>query len=352
MDVFSIEEKFMKAIYFEAHGDASVLQYGDLPMPEPRQGQALVRVKAVALNHLDIWVRRGWKGLNLALPHIGGSDVSGEVVTVCGESSFRPGDRVVIDPGISTLDDEWTRTGRHSMSPGYQVFGEQVPGGLAEYAVVPLSNLFLLSDDVSFEQGAAPLLVGTTVWKMLFHSAKLHAGQSVLVVGSGGGVNSLTTQIASAVGAHVIVLAGSQEKAERAVELGASHTINYREVPQWSREVLSLTQGRGVDVVVDNVGQATIVQSLKAVTRGGTVVTVGNTSGHELIIDNRFIFTKQISLVGSTMGSPQDFRDAMTFLEHQGISVIVDTVAPLEQGIEQLKRLEQGDHFGKIVLQC
>lgn len=352
MDVFSIQEERMKAIYFESHGDASVLKYGELPTPEPVQGQALIRVKAVALNHLDIWVRRGWKGLSLALPHIGGSDVSGEIVSVCGECTFRPGDRVVVDPGICTVEDEWTRSGRHSMSPGYKVFGEQVPGGLAEYAVVPLSNLHEFPDGLSFEAAAAPLLVGTTVWKMLFHAAHLSPGQTVLVVGSGGGVNALTTQLASTIGAHVIVLAGSEEKAERAMALGAAHTVLYRESPEWSKEVLRYTQGRGVDIVVDNVGQATIAQSLRAVTRGGTLVTVGNTSGPELSIDNRFIFTKQISLVGSTMGSPQDFRDAMKFMRQNNLTVPIDTVVPLEEGIEQLQRLERGEHFGKIVLEC
>jgi NADPH:quinone reductase-like Zn-dependent oxidoreductase len=341
----------MKAIFFEHHGEIDSLKYADLPQPEPKAGEALVRVKAVALNHLDIWVRRGWKGLHVETPHITGADVSGEIVTVnTPGTTWSEGTRVIINPGILTSDDEWTRKGEDSLSPGYKILGEQVRGGMAEYVCVPVANLFKLPDAVSFEDGAAPLLVGLTCWRMLFKRANIRAGESVLVVGAGGGVNSLSILLARAAGANVIALSSTPEKMEKALALGASTVIDYNASPDWSAEVLKATKGRGVDVVIDNVGSKTLPKSLRAVARGGRIVTVGNTKGYELSFDNRLLFTKQVSLIGSTMGSRQDFTEAMEFIFHRKIKIPIDTVAPLSEGIKMLKRLEDGQQFGKIVL--
>ena len=341
----------MKAIFFERHGEIDSLKYADLPQPEPKVGEALVRVKAVALNHLDIWVRRGWPGLHVEMPHITGSDVAGEIVAVnTPGTTWSEGTRVIVNPGILTSDDEWTRKGEDSLSPGYKILGEQVRGGMAEYVCVPVANLFKLPDAVSFEEGAAPLLVGLTCWRMLFKRANVRAGESVLVVGAGGGVNSLSILLARAAGANVIALSSTPEKMEKALALGASTVIDYNATPEWSAEVLKATKGRGVDVVIDNVGSKTLPKSLRAVARGGRIVTVGNTKGYELSFDNRLLFTKQVSLIGSTMGSRQDFTEAMEFMFHRKIKVPIDTVAPLSEGIHMIKRLEDGKQFGKIVL--
>lgn len=341
----------MKAIFFEKHGEIEALKYADLPQPQPKIGEALIRVKAVALNHLDIWVRKGWPGLHLEMPHIGGADVAGEIVSINAPgTTWTPGTRVIINPGILTSDDEWTRKGEDSLSPGYRILGEQIPGGFAEYVCVPAANLFRLPDAVSFEEGAAPLLVGVTSWRMLFKRALLRAGESVLVVGAGGGVNSLSILLAKAAGASVIALAGGSEKIEKAYALGASSVIDYTTHPDWHTEVLKLTKGRGVDIVVDNVGSKTMAKSLRSVARGGRIVTVGNTKGFEISFDNRLLFTKQVSLVGSTMGSRQDFIEAMEFIFQNKIRIPIDTVAPLSEGIRMIKRLEDGQHFGKIIL--
>lgn len=341
----------MKAIFFEKHGEIDTLKYAELAQPAPKPGEALIRVKAVALNHLDIWVRRGWQGLNLDMPHIGGSDVSGEIVSVnTPGTTWTPGTRVIVNPGILTSEDEWTRKGEDSLSPGYKILGEQVKGGLAEYVCVPVGNLFRLPDSVSFEDGAAPLLVGTTCWRMLFKRAQLRAGESVLVVGAGGGVNSLSILLAKAAGASVLALAGGSDKVDRAYRLGASSVIDYTTTLDWHTEVLKLTKGRGVDIVVDNVGSKTMPKSLRAVARGGRIVTVGNTKGYELSFDNRIFFTKQVSLIGSTMGSRQDFIEAMEFIFQNKIQIPIDSVAPLADGIKMIKRLEDGQQFGKIVL--
>lgn len=340
----------MKAIFFEEHGDISVLKYADLPDPKPAPGEALIRVRAVALNHLDIWVRRGWPGLRLPMPHITGSDVVGEIVSVNADSVWTPGTRVIVNPGIVSSEDEWTRRGEDSISPGYRILGEHVRGGLAELVCVPIANVFKAPDQWNDEQAAAPLLVATTCWRMLFRQGGLRAGQRVLVVGSGGGVNSLAISFAVAAGAEVIALCGTNDKATKAKELGAAEVVNYREKPQWHVEVFRITKGRGVDLVVDNVGQKTFEQSLRSVSRGGRVVTVGNTSGYDIRFDNRLLFTKQVSVIGSTMGSKQDFIDALHFMSLKKINPIIDRVAPLKDGIAMIKRLEDGGQFGKIVL--
>lgn len=340
----------MKAVFFEQHGEIDVLKYADLPEPQPAVGEALVKVRAVALNHLDIWVRRGWKGLNLEMPHITGSDIAGEIVKVNAPSQWTAGTRVMINPGITCAEDEWTRRGETSVSPNYKILGEQLRGGMAEYVTVPISNVFKIPDGVSDEDACAPLLVGTTCWRMLFRQAKLRPGQSVLVVGAGGGVNSLAIQICRSVGATVFALAGSKQKADKAIELGAEHVINYAEKTNWAVEILKLTKGRGVDVVVDNVGARTLAQSARAVARGGVIVTVGATSGYETTLDARLFFTKQISLIGSTMGNGQDFIDALEYLFKHRIKPVIDKVAPLKDGIQMLKYLEDGKQFGKIVL--
>lgn len=341
----------MKAIFFEKHGEIEVLKYADLPDPTPKAGEALVRVKAVALNHLDIWVRRGWPGLHLDMPHITGSDIAGEIVSVnTPNSAWTPGSRVIVNPGILTSEDEWTRKGEDSLSPGYKILGEQMRGGMAEYVTVPVANLFRLPDTVPFEKGAAPLLVGVTCWRMLFKKGNLRAGESVLVVGSGGGVNSLAILLAKAAGATVYALAGSAEKREKAYKLGATAVVDYNENPDWHTEVLKLTKGRGVDMVIDNVGSKTMSKSIRAVARGGRILTVGNTKGYELSFDNRLLFTKQVSLIGSTMGSRQDFIEAMEFMWHNKIEIPIDSMESLSDGIKMVKRLQDGAQFGKIVL--
>lgn len=341
----------MKAIFFEKHGEIDTLKYADLPQPEPKPGEALIRVRAAALNHLDIWVRKGWPGLHLEMPHITGSDVSGEIVAVnTPGTTWTPGTRVIVNPGILTSEDEWTRKGEDSLSPGFKILGEQLRGGMADFVCVPVANLFKLPETVSFEDGAAPLLVGLTCWRMLFKRAALRAGETVLVVGAGGGVNSLSILLSRAAGATVIALTSGSEKREKAYELGAASVIDYVAQPEWHTEVLKLTKGRGVDVVVDNVGSRTMPKSLRAVARGGRIVTVGNTKGYELSFDNRILFTKQVSLIGSTMGGRQDFIEAMEFMFQHKIKAPIDSVAPLADGLKMIKRLEDGKQFGKIVL--
>jgi len=340
----------MKALYFEKHGDIDVLQYGDVPDPRPAPGQVLVRVRACALNHLDIWVRRGWPGLKLEMPHWCGADVAGEVAAAGeGVSGWQEGQRVIVDPGITTAADEFTRRGEDSLSPGYRILGEHVRGGAAGYVAVPAGNLARLPEGVPFPEAAAPLLVTLTAWRMLIHRAGLRPGETVLIVGAGGGVNSMAIQIAKLSGATVFVVAGSREKGERALALGADGVLDRSRV-DWGREIYKITGKRGVDVVVDNVGKATLATSLQAAARNGRIVIVGNTSGPEAQIDIRFIFSKQIRIIGSTMGTHQDFRDITALLWSGRLKPVIDRVMPLSDGAKAYRMMEKGEQFGKIVL--
>jgi len=340
----------MKALYFEQHGELDVIQYGEVPDPETGPGLVKVRVRATALNYLDIWVRRGWPGLKLEMPHWCGADVAGEIVELGeGVTEWQVGQRVVADPGVNLFEDEYTARGEDCLSPGYHILGEHQRGGAADYIVLPAGSLATIPDRVGFEEAAAPLLVTLTAWRMLIHRAALRAGESVLVVGSGGGVNSMSIQIAKLAGAFVYAVASDAKKAQLAKELGADFVLD-RSQGDWGRELYKRTAKRGVDVIVDNVGKATLTTSMQALARGGRIVIVGNTSGPQTEIDIRFIFGKQISLIGSTMGTHQDFKDVVAMLWAGKLKPVVDRVMPLSEGRRAYEIMQAGEQLGKIVL--
>ncbi|HJN32057.1 MAG: zinc-binding dehydrogenase [Candidatus Poseidoniia archaeon] len=338
----------MKALYFEEHGERDVLQYGDLPDLQNKEGHVLIKVEACALNHLDIWSRKGWPGLNLEMPHIGGSDVSGTVVE--GNGNWKEGDKVVVDPGISTKQDSWTEKGLDSMSPGYRILGEHISGGCAEYVSVPAENIHKRPEGMTASQAAAPLLVGLTAYRMLVIRASIQKGDNVLVMGSGGGVNSLSIQIAKHFGADVHVVAGGSEKKAKAEDLGASFVVDYKANPDWHKELFPAIGRKGYDIVVDNVGKPTWSRSIKLAGIGGRIVTVGNTKGPIAETDIRYIFSKQLSILGSTMGSHSDFAELLKLLESGSIKPVIDCEIPLSDGAKGHQILEEGTMFGKVVI--
>ncbi len=343
----------MKALGFTEHGDLSKMQILDLPKPTPGFGEVLVAVKASALNHLDIWVRQGWPGLNLQLPHIAGSDAAGDVVALGdGVTSVAVGTRVAIDPGINLYDDEYTASGRASVSPGYRILGEPLPGTHTEYVVVPAKNVVPMPEHISYIEAAAAGLVSVTAWRMLVHQAGMRLGQSVLIHGAGGGVNSMSIQLAKLAGCTVYATTSSVEKAEKAKVLGADHVFNYRTDDDWAKQLWKLTGKQGVDIVVDNIGQATMQTSIKAVKPGGCIVIVGNTSGANVELDLRNLFVKQISLIGSTMGSHADYHRVMQLVFAGKIKAPIYKTLSLDDGVQAMKVMEQGEQFGKIVLQA
>ena len=327
------------------------MEYGDLPDRKPGPGEALVQVKAVALNHLDLWVRRGGPAFEkLPKPHVGGADVAG-LVAGYGEGATGPavGARVVADPGVVTGEDEWTRRGEDSLSPHYHILGEDIWGGCAQYVTVPAANLLPLPEGIDFAQAAAPALVFLTAWRMLVKRAQVKAGETVAIVGAGGGVNSAAIQICKHLGATVYAITSAPDKMHKAQELGADHVVNYK-AEDWSKTVFLATGRRGVDVVVDNVGAPTWTNSIRALARGGRLVNVGCTAGPTAEMDLRLVFRKQISIVGSTMGSHQDFRDVMSLIWAGKLKPVIDRVMPLSEGRAAHELLERGEQFGKVVL--
>lgn len=343
----------MRAAVFKAHGGLeNITVVDDLPVPEPGRGEVRLKMHAAALNRLDLWVREGWKGLNLTMPHVICADGAGEVDALGdGVGGLEIGDRVAIDPAIVDPNTPFDpRLDYENQSRGMHILGEQVPGVASEYAVLPARNLVKMPDHVSYEEAAAVGLVYVTAWHSLITRGNLRPGESVLIVGAGGGVNSASIQIAKLAGATVYVVGSTAEKCEGAKELGADVTINREEEPAWSKAVYKLTDKQGVDVVVDNVGKATLADSMRSVRTGGRILIVGNTSGYDAEIDIRQIFARQISIIGSTMGTHADYVKVMNLIFSGQLKAVVDSVMPLDDAQEAQRKLENFDTFGKIVL--
>lgn len=341
----------MKAVFFHEHGGPEVLQYGDLPTPEPGPGEVLVRLRAAALNRLDIWVRNGWPGLRLTYPHILGADGAGEVAAVgAGVTQWQVGQRVAINPNIGCGRCEYCLAGQDNLCRHWQLLGETRSGTYAEYVVVPESNLLALPETVSYAAAAAAALVFQTAWHSLITRGKLRPGEHVLIVGASGGVNTASIQIAKLTGCTVYVVGSNARKLALAEELGADYLIDRSQVDDWAREVYRLTNKRGVDVVVDNVG-TTFPLSFKAARKGGRILTVGNTGGPIFQIDNRYIFGKHLSIVGSTMSNKTDFATVMGLVFAGKLRPVIDRTYPLTEARAAQERLEKGDQLGKIVLE-
>ncbi len=341
----------MRAVFFHEHGGPEVLQVGEFPTPEPGHGEVQVRLHAAALNRLDIFVRNGWPGIKLEYPHIPGADGAG-VVSAVGEgvTEVAVGDRVVINGTISCGKCEFCLAGENNRCFRGGILGEHFRGTYAEYVVVGEQNVMKLPDHVSFEEAAAASLVFLTAWHSLITRGGLRPGESVLIVGAGGGVNTASIQIAMLAGASPVIVVGSTaEKLEQARALGADILIN-RSEEDWGRAVYRLTNKRGVDVVVDNVGAATWPTSLRALARGGRMLVVGGTSGYQAETPVNFIFGKHLSIIGSTMAPPDDFRTVMRFVFEGRLKPVVGRVMPLEDAADAQRLLESGDVFGKIVL--
>lgn len=341
----------MKAIVFHEHGNLEQVTYADVPKPEIKAHEVLVEVKAAALNRLDLWVLAGWPGLNLKMPHVMGSDGAGIIAEVGSQvTGFAMGDRVAINPTLCNGDDMFARSGRDNMCDDFAILGEHVDGFYAEYTAVPSRNLLKMPDHASFEDAAAASLVFVTAWHSLISRGNLRPGESVLIVGAAGGVNTASIQIAKLAGAGPIYVVGSSdEKLELARSLGADVLIN-RNAENWGKAIFKATQRQGVDVVVDNVGAATFFGSLRALKRGGRLLTVGNTSGPKFEIDNRLLFGKQLSIIGSTMGSSADYAAVMEMVFNGRLQPTIDTSYPLSEGLTALNRLEAGDVMGKLLL--
>ena len=340
----------MKAILFHEHGGPEILTYAELPAPQPGPGEVQVRLTAAALNRLDLWVRAGWKGIRLEYPHIPGADGAG-VISALGPGVERVslGDRVVINSNIGCGVCQFCVAGLDNRCENWNLVGETRRGTYAQYVVVPAENVMRLPDGFDSHAAAAAALVFHTAWHSLVRRGCIRPGESVLIVGASGGVNTAAIQIAKMSGASVYVVGSNSKKLALAESLGAETLIDRSKEENWSKAVYHLTKKQGVDVVVDNVG-TTFPLSFRAARKGGRILTVGNTGGPKVEIDNRYIFGKHLSLIGSTMGTRSDFEKVMRLVFEGRLHPVLDKIYPLADAADAQTRLETGEQMGKITL--
>jgi len=340
----------MKAVYFEQHGGVEVQQVGDLPTPNIATNGALIKVEACGLNHLDIWVRQGLPGVKIPTPHISGCEIVG---IVAGKGprvkGVKVGQRVLVAPGISCRRCAACKAGRDSLCPDFRIVGLQINGGYAEYASVPGRNLIPVSNRWKPEEWAAVPLVFLTAWHMLVTRAVLKRGETVLVQGAGSGVGSAAIQIAKLKGCTVFATASSDEKAKKAKSLGADVVLNTAR-GDFAEELLRATKGRGVDVVFEHIGPATWAGSVRCLARGGRLVTCGATTGPKVELDLRFFFTKELSMLGSTMGSRRELDQVLKLVARGKLRPVVGKVFPLQEAAKAQSVMESRNFFGKLVL--
>jgi NADPH:quinone reductase-like Zn-dependent oxidoreductase len=338
----------MKAAVIHEFGGPEVLRYEDVPDPKPRKDQVLVRVKACALNHLDLWVRKGLPGVKL--PHILGSDIAGEIVEV-GEyiTDLQSGQRVLLAPMHFCNHCEQCVAGRQNMCREFTVLGNGVDGGNCDLIAAPAANVIPIPDSLGFNEAASVPLVFLTAFHMLTGRAAIRPGQTVLVLGANSGVGIAAIQIAKLFNATVITTAGDDRKAQKARELGADYVINHYQ-QKIGDEARKLTGKAGVDIVIEHVGTATWNESLKALKPGGTLVTCGATTGFDAHIDLRFLFSRQLALLGSYMGTMGELREVLQHVFAGRLKPVVDSTFPLREIRAAHEYLEKSQMFGKVVL--
>lgn len=338
----------MLAAFLTGHGGNEVVQIGPRPLPQPGPGEVRVRMLAATVNRVDLYMRDSGAGITHTLPQILGLDGAGVVDAVGeGESLRRVGEAVVLHPGLACGRCEFCRRGDDVLCTRYQLLGEHRNGTFAEHVVLPARNAYPTPVGLDPLQAAALGVNHLTAWRMLFTQARLRPWETVLVFGIGGGVSLAALQLAKAVGARVIVTSRDPDKLSRACALGADHAVDGRD-PEIAKAVLALTGGRGVDVVVENVGAAVWSQALKSLVRGGRIVTCGATTGDQPGADLRRLFIRQIQVIGSTLGTHAEFADLLGFVERHGLRPVIDSVHALTDAHAALDRLASGRQFGKV----
>ena len=342
----------MKAVVIQEHGGPDKLKIEEVPEPEYSEDEVVLKVHSAGLNHLDIWVRKGRGSLNLPKPHIPGSDASG-IVTATGANvtNVAVGDSVILNPGLSCGYCEYCNRGEQSECISFGIVGMSRPGTFAEQVAVPSHNVLPKPSHMSFNEAGAFVLSHLTAWRMLMTRAQLKPGQTVLIHGIGGGVALSTLQLAKLVGAEVVVTSSSDEKLERAGQIGGDHTLNYQKVDDVAKHVKDITSGRGVDIVIDTVGAATWPIDFSAVRRGGKIVLCGVTSDAQAITDLRTLYWNQLTILGSTMGSEEDLHQMLKAVTKAKLKPVIDSAAKMENIKDATNRMENAEQFGKIVIE-
>ena len=341
----------MRAFQISRHGGPEALEWKELPRPQPGADEVLVEVRACALNRLDLWVRDGVEGHSFPLPLIPGSEVAGDVAAV-GEAvgGIEPGSPTLVAPGVACGRCERCVSGQEMLCPGYGILGEHRDGGYAEYVAVPARNILPLPSGLSYVEAAATPLVFLTAWQMLVGRARLRAHEDVLIHAAGSGVSSAGIQIARLLGAkRIIATAGADAKLDRARELGATHTINYR-TADFVSETRKIVGRKGVEVILDHVGGEHFERSMPLLALAGRIVLCGATAAPDARINLRAVFFKSLSILGSTMGSQGDLRRLAPYFESGELRPVVDRTLPLEDAPQAQEALSRREQFGKIVL--
>ncbi|MBI2163768.1 MAG: zinc-binding dehydrogenase [candidate division NC10 bacterium] len=341
----------MKAVRFHEHGGPEVLRYEEVPESAPTPTQVKLKVKAVALNHLDIWLRKGLPGVKVPLPKIGGCDIAGEVVAA-GSACIRvkPGERIMVSPGWTCGQCAVCLRGEDNLCRAYQIIGGYgVDGGCADFICVPEVNCIAIPERLDYPSAAAVPLTFLTAWNMLRRQARLKPGEDVLVMGAGSGVGTAAIQIAKLVGARVIAVASTDEKLAKATALGADAGINYAS-QDLGQEIRRLTGKRGVDVVFEHVGGATWEKLIPNIAPGGRLVTCGATAGYDAKVDIRYLFSKSIAILGAFMGCKADLLEAVRAMGEGKLRPVVDRTLPLAECAQAQRLIEDRAQFGKIVL--
>ena len=340
----------MKAAVITGHGELDKVMTAEVGKPRPAAGEVLIAVKSAALNHLDIWVRKGRRGITLSMPHILGSDACGVISETSPDvDDFSKGDEVIINPGLSCRRCESCVRGEQSECESFGLIGMNRPGTFAQYVAVPAANVCHKPEFMSFDEAAALPLAYTTAWRMLMTRAQIKPGQTLLIHGIGGGVALAALQLAKLAGAVVIVTSSSDEKLSRAGQLGADHIINYK-TGNVKDSVMRETSGRGVDVVFETVGAATWQMDFEVVRRGGKIVICGVTGGPKAETNLQALYWNQLTIMGSTMGSEDDFRSMLSAVSAAKLKPVIDSVFPLDKARDAVSKMENGQQFGKIVL--
>jgi len=340
----------VKAVLFYRHGGPEVLEYTDFADPIPAPGHALVRLRAAALNRMDVMVRNGWPGLKLELPHINGADGAGEIVGLGpGVSDLELGTRVAINANLGCGSCEACVSGQDNRCREWHLLGETVRGTYSQLVSLPQRQLYVLPHDFDLHHAAAAALVFQTAWHSMAKRGAVKPGETVVIVGAGGGVNTASIQVGKHLGATVIVVGSEDAKLKRAAELGADILIDRSRVEDWSKAVFLATGKRGADVVVDNVG-TTFARSLRVLRKGGRLLTVGNSGGPTFEIDNRFIFARHLSIIGSTMSTLDHFAEVMGLVVQGKLLPVLDSTFPLSDAAAAQERLWRGESIGKITL--
>lgn len=340
----------MKAAGFQENGGPEKIQIIDVPKPTPAAGQVLVNIKACGLNYFDLLVLKEADTSSIPNPFWGGADIAGVVVEVGdGVDQFKPGNRVVVNPSLFCGQCEYCIAGEESLCVEYGIIGDSVRGGFAEYIAVSIDNLLHLPESISFEDAAAVPLVFQTAWRAVVSKAKVHPGEDVLILGASGGVGTAAIQIAKLAGGRVFAVTSSEDKMAQAKKLGANYTLNRNEADYWE-QLSELTNQRGVDVVIENVGKATWANSIYSLAKGGRLVTYGRTTGSFAETDIRTIFWHQLQIIGTTMANRSEFNAVMQLVFEGKLQPVVDKVFALADTQKAYQRLRDGDHFGKVIV--